>query len=277
MKTKKNHKLHKEAGFTLTELTMVIVILGILGAMGGDFIAEMFRGFRATNSRLEMYEEAKTALFRMERELHIMIPNGVCVTADLGGTCVADGSPAPEIRFGMILEDTMRNNNLSGGYTQQPVDFPLTAPATLTDMNGGATPPTGGIVSVYNTSWATFAGGSRLFSVSATAGSDMIFGGQTISDYSPQSRYFLVDRGVSYRYDNGSGTLFRKVTGVSSAGLASFGSAVEYPLLQNITDFRFYYAAPSLSRNGIISLVFTLSRDGNTLQMHKEIHVKNVP
>lgn len=266
-----------ECGFTLVEIMMVIVILGVIGAVGGDFIAVVFRGFADTNTRMEIYEEGKTALVRMERELHGMLPNAICVTSNGGASCESDGTAGNEIRFAMIQEDVMRSNGLAGSYQEEAIDFPLTAPAILTESNPAATPRVGDIVSIYNTSWPTFAGGARLFGITAAGGNSMTFGSQTITATSPQQRYYVVDRGVSYRWDSASGTLFRKVVAVSSGGPGDFSAAVEYPLAQNIGDFRFYYAAPSLARNGIVSMVFTMVKDAHSVVMHKEIHVKNVP
>jgi len=267
----------QEAGFTLIEIVMVIVILGVIGAVGADFIAQVFVGFKDSNDRMEMYEEGTAALTRMERELHGMLPNGICVTNDRGAHCVADGTPGNEIRFGMIMEDVMRLNNLVGAYTEQAVDFPRVAPATLTEINSGATPRINDIVSVYNTGWESFVGGTRLFRITGVAGNILNFSGQTVIDPSPQSRYYIVDRGVSYRWDSSDQTLFRSIAPVSEAGLGDLNNAVEYPLATNVEDFKFYYAAPSLARNGIVSMVFTLAKGGHSIVMHKEIHVKNVP
>lgn len=266
-----------ESGFTLIEITMVIVLLGVIGVAGADFIGEMFRGFRDTNARLEMYEEGKAALVRMERELHGMLPNAICVTNDTASTCESDGTSGNEIRFGMIAEDTMRNSGLVGGYTEAAVEFPQSASATLTEVNPGGAPLTGTVVSVYNTGWSDFAAGSRLFQVTGVTGNEMTFNGQSIPTPSPQGRYYLVGRTISYRWDATEQILYRSVDSVTSAGSGDFSTAVEYPLARNVADFNFYYAAPSLSRNGIVSMVFTVARDGQSVVMHREIHVKNVP
>ena len=264
-------------GFTLTELVMVIVLLGIIGGVGGSFISEVFRGFADSDTRLQLYNEGKNALVRMERELHIMLPNAVCITSNGGLSCESDGTPGSEIRFGMILEDGMLSNNMVGRYNENPVDFPRTAPATLSDYNSGATPPAGGVVSLYNTNWNTFAGGSKLFTITGVSANIMTFAGQTITGPSPQKRYYLVDRCVSYRWDSAASTLSRRVTGVSNAGAGSFSGVTAYPMAKNVDDFRFYYAAPSLTRNGIVSVVFNMRKNGQNVEMHKEIHVKNVP
>lgn len=272
---KTGREILDQAGFTLIEMVMVIVILGVIGTAGADFIADIFRGFSQTNSRLAIYEEGKDALVRMERELHNMLPNAICVVANTGN-CVSDGTAGKEIRFGMILEEVMRSQGLMGAYSESAIEFPQPSPASLTDVNAAAVARVDDIVSLYNTSWNSFVTGGKLFKITAVAGNKMNFGGQALTSPSPQRRYYIVDRCVSYRWDDASNTLFRSVGTVAENGV-NFSGSVEYPLAKNVEDFRFYYMAPSLSRNGIISVVFTMTKDDHDIVMHKEIHVKNVP
>jgi len=73
-------------GFTLVELIMVIVILGILGTMGAEFISLSFKGFSDTKARADIYEEGKLALTRMEKELRNAVPNAIKDTTGGGAT-----------------------------------------------------------------------------------------------------------------------------------------------------------------------------------------------
>lgn len=275
------YKLARNDGFTMIELVMVIVILAVLGVAGADFISQAFLGFSQTNSRLELYEEGKTALARMERELHGMLPNAICVRNG-SGACISNGAPGNEIRFGMIAEYGMRNSDLVGRYSESSTDINI-QPDVITDINAPQAASVSTILSIYNTSWGDFNTGTKLFevlSISNGADPDEEPGEMTlipnITTSSPYQRYYIVDRAVSYRWDSSTGILWRAAVPVDTSG-PNYSSLSEYPLARDVVDFDFYYAAPSLARNGIVSMVFTLSKNGEQINMHKEIHVKNVP
>ncbi len=263
----------KQSGFTIIELIMVIVILSILGVAGADFISVAFRGFANTSDRLELYEEGKAALVRMEKELHNAVPNAVCVVGP-GGNCLPAGSPGQELRFGIIADHTMAANGLFGKYTETSAEL-MAAPDQITDRNGvGA--PVGSVVSVYNTAWADFNSGARLYGVNSVD----IDGTMTLSapmvSFSPRQRYYLVNRAISYKWDSSTGVLSRSIKQVGAGGVGNFVNP-RFPAARGVSDFRVYYSEPSATRDGIVSVLFTLSRNGENINMHKEFHIKNVP
>ncbi|MEA2082980.1 MAG: prepilin-type N-terminal cleavage/methylation domain-containing protein [Thermodesulfobacteriota bacterium] len=252
--------MKNSSGFTLIELVIVIVILGVLGVMGSDFISSAFKGFSATDARMEMYEEGKIALVRMEREIHNAIPNGVNLAA------------ANELQLGVIDEQEMRVQNLFGRYTELSADFPT---LTLTDNDGAASPQINWVVSLYNRNWSDFNGGSRLFSVTGVSANEMTFG-VNLNDPSPSRRYYVVDKAVSYFWDSTDNTLYRSVATVSAAtGVGSFST--KYPLATHINNLQFQYAAGTLARNGLVIIDMVMARGAEEISFHKEIHIRNVP
>jgi MSHA biogenesis protein MshO len=261
--------LKLEKGFTLIELIIVMVILGILGLLGGAFISKGFQGFKATDNRVAIYEEGKLALVRMEREIHNAVPNAV----DSG---TLDGDPT-DLRFGMIDEIAMRN--VFGKYTE-------TSPAnTITDETAGLPgPPTISIISIYNRDWTDFTGlplpQRRLYTVTNLVGAQMTLSKPiTPPRSSPRQRYYAVDRAVRY-YLSGT-TLLRSHLAINAENVNFNTLPVQtgYPLARNIQpgSLQFSYSPATLTRNAVVTINFDITKGGEQVSFHKEVHIRNVP
>ena len=246
----------------MVELVIVIVVLGILGAMGAEFISQAFKGFFDTDIRMEMYEEGKSALVRMEREIHIAVPNAVEVsTVTL---------PGDTISFGVIDENAMAG--VFGQYMEEhPTDTKIITDKLASLSNNL-------LVSIYNTSWDDFTGGSRVYLVDGTNSVSEI-----IKQASPYGRFYYVrDKAVRFEVST-VGTLQRRTAPVDehSVDLAGFTSSPQDPLAKNVTqipglDF-FTYTPGTSTRNSVVTINFAISRNGETVTFHKEIQVRNVP
>lgn len=247
----------RQNGFTLMELIIVIVLLGIVGAMGAGFISAAFKGFFDSDVRMEMYEEGKAAMVRMEREIHIALPNAVQINGN-------------GIEFGVIDENAMAN--VFGRYTETSP----TGGATITDQTSGL--PLGTLVSIYNTEWAIFSNGSRTYRVTSNGANPMTLD-RNIGAASPYQRFYAV-RPTAVSFSVAGTTLSRSTAAVNFGGaLGAFGGA--QPLAQNIVPDGalpyFTYDPGTSTRNSVVSIHFAISRNGETVNFHKEVQVRNVP
>jgi MSHA biogenesis protein MshO len=252
-------------GFTLIELVIVIVLLGVLGAMGSDFISQTFKGFSSTSSRKEIYEEGKTALVRMEREIRNAIPNAI------------NRVSATELQISIIDETAMRG--VFGRYIES-------APTTVINDETTALAD-GSIISIYNRSWSDLTNTTfsqrRLYTVAGASGTSMpldtSFKSGVISS-SPSHRYYAVDKTIRYYLDDT--TLRRSQLDVSSENVDFTNFPVDAagkPMAKNIKtgSLQFYYTPASLTRNAVVSIQFTLAKGDEEVSFHKEVHIRNVP
>ncbi len=250
----------------MIELVIVIVLLGILGTMGSSFISQAFKGFSASNHRREIYEEGKTALVKLEREIRNAIPNAVNLVS------------STELQIGIIDEVVMQP--VFGRYAES-------APTnTITDETVALADNT--IVSIYNRNWSDFSNTSitqrRLYRVSGPSGASMPLdptfkpGGVIAS--SPSHRFYAVDKVVRYYLDGSTLRRSRIDITTENEDLTAFPADSDgKPMAKNIEagSLVFDYTPASLTRSALVTIQFTLDKGGEKVSFHKEIHIRNVP
>jgi len=77
-------------GFTLIEVIISIVVLGILSAIVAVFIRAPILGYRDTVDRIEVTDQADLALRRIARDLRVALPNSVRTASDGAGNTVLE-------------------------------------------------------------------------------------------------------------------------------------------------------------------------------------------
>lgn len=276
-----------QRGFSLIELVIVIVIMGVLSAIVGIFIVQPVQGYLGTVARVELVNATDNALRRVGRDLRIALPNSVRVAASgltlelipttAGGRYFQDdATPAAQrLSFGVADADgfgvmgagvSLRSGqnlvfyNLGEGIIESDA---YAATNTLTSNRRPYTGATGAAVTTIATgSWAALPVAAR----------------------SAPFRFQVIDPPVSYHCDLATGTLTRFVNYGFNAGQASppvgGSSAI---LVTGVTACRFSYDASVVAvRAGLVGLALTLSATlpgsgAETVSLYHSVHVDNLP
>jgi MSHA biogenesis protein MshO len=272
----------RQAGFTLTEAIIVIVILGALAGASAIFIRGPVDAYFAVGRRAQMADTADTAIRRMHRELKAALPNSVRVT----GTC--GGAAACYLEFIPVVGGGRYRAAPDGVGAGNILDF--AAADTSFDIIGPSVSiPTGSNwIVVYNLGIT----GADAYS-GATAATDVrrVYGGASgnvtsismtstnrLPFESPSRRFQVVGNPVTYECLPTSNVL-QRYSGYgfnASQAAAAPGGNVSI-LAANVSGCNFVYAQAAGRRAGLVATTLQITQGGETISLFYEVHVSNVP
>jgi MSHA biogenesis protein MshO len=280
-----------EAGFTLIEAIVAIVITGIVAGIVAGFIAKPVEGYADSVRRAELTDVADVALRRMTRDVRLALPNSLRTVANgfefvmtrAGGRYRADGdgSTCGNFLFTTDVDCT------PGVETASELDFDVLGP--MPAITGGDR------IVVYNfgAGYApadAYAGGN----IATVSGAVAItvnpvplvanpFPAQLPPLPSPTARFQVVGAtDLVVRYTCTGGVLTR-FAGCSLAtpsvcagtGAVLAGSVTAEPKATCTID----YASAATGRNGLLLVRLTLTDtpSGESATLVQQIHVDNAP
>lgn len=265
-------------GFTLIEVILVTVLIGILAAVSVVFILPPFQAAGDLERRAALVDAADLALNRMTREARNALPNSVRVL-NPGHvefiTTVTAGRyrrlPAPGGGSDRFVPARSEDSfDVLGGLT----DAAAVAPrgAGIDCGNGG-----GHCLSVYNTGQPGFNAynGENIAAITGADGASISYdsggSGPAFATHSPNQRFYVVDTVVSYICSDG------ELRRHSDYGLGASPAGTGALLAANVENCQFTYTPGTAARRGLLTLRLDLAQNSEAVFLLAQAQVMNTP
>lgn len=296
-------------GFTLIELIIVILIIGILSGVLYTILRGPMQQYVQVQQRANLVDIAETALQRMTREIRLALPNSIRIAASAGVTSIeflrtldggryrdkpdAAGTP---VCGGPAAQDVLRFNTANDCF--EVLDGLTNLPATGGGGTSRATCLQGGAdcLVIFNTgqTGANAYAGDNIAGIEAASANSLTFDITPLAKFpfrSPRQRFQIVDTPVSFLCNTGTGELLRldnyDILAVqpvdappgSTDFTATSAMRNSNLLVNRVNSCNFSYSPGTASRAAMVTLQISI-RDNNLGQevtLLQQVHVSNQP
>jgi MSHA biogenesis protein MshO len=282
----------RNAGFTLVEIVVTLVISAVVVSFVSVFISGPIRGFMDQGRRVRLVDAADTALRRIGRDVRRALPNSVRVTSsgnvvalELLGT--ADGAryrAQPPGTAEQILDLTTDDDSFDALAPFTRVAKPFSSTSHYLAIYNVGVP---GADAYEKLNVITPPGTQIDIDVDGATGEDRVqmTPGFRFAYDSPTRRVYLVDGPVTYLCDSLAGTLMRYQGYSIEASQAAVDSHAELDaagatpslMANQLASCAFAYTPGTAERAGLVSLQFRVSAQGETVSLLSQVHVDNAP
>lgn len=281
----------KGNGFTLVELILVIVVLGILATATTSYLGLGARMYAEASDRDKLLSQSRFALERLTRELRNALPNSVRLhNANNGWQCIefvpvivaaryttipTVAQPGASIPLFSMASEWTRLSVEEASYIAENKIFRVYVYATdRSQIYPAAEPSSGRFHSLSLVDLYTIVGTSAPFAVTLNLSGNVSF-----SNSSPSNRLYLADQPVSYCITTSSQLLRYESYGYSaSTPTLNANNGVLMAKNLNTLQSSFVIEEPVLSRNSVVHVVLAFeSGFSDGLFFNQEIHIPNAP
>ena len=289
----------KQAGFTLIELIMVMVITGIIASVVAIFMKTPVDQYLDIARRAEMTDIADTALHRMARDIRTAVPNSVRLSGDkyieflptkaggryranaTGSNCSAVGNTENDALsfistdtcfeiLGPTIDDFATDDQIVVGSTQSDGNLPYQDPSSATSIRRTYSSDT----VIANTQIVVITSSTPLPGTAKLEGYrfEVVPGEQKAITYACENIGGITE---------GTGTLTRYwAYGFNAAQVTPPftppSGGLSALLADKISDCSIAYNTTN-QRNGLLAITLTIMSGGESISLYQEIHVNNTP
>ena len=263
-----SRSLHQR-GFTLVELVVVIVVLGILSVGTVRFLRDASDGYASSTRRAELGSNARLAVERLSRDLRTALPNSVRVV----GACI-EYVPVVAASTYQAIPVAMSAASFKAA--------PLTAVGALANVRVAVHPDDPSTLYPLSVPGAispsaTFSAPDASNTITVTLAASHRFAAE-----SAQKRFFVVATPVSYCVD--AGRLFRYQSyGFLAVQPAPAVLPVAQPQRAVVADALvaggapFTYTGASENRNAVVKVTLAFASSGDRVDIDHLVQLRNVP
>lgn len=277
--------LQRQRGFTLVELVMVIVILGVVGGMVSVFMKGPIDAYFASGRRAALTDVADTTVRRMARDIHKALPNSLRTPGVLG-QCVEFIPTKTGGRY--RAQDAAAGTSLDFSIADTSFNMLGSNAALLANQRIVA----GDVVVVYNLGIA----GADAYANDNTGivsglGVETAAPIETPITLNPGKKFPLPSGGNRFQVLSGTeqvvgyvcsgGTLRRYVRtlayGTPGACPAPAAVAADPIIANHVSSCNFDYSGSDLQRNALVRMAIAITDSNETVSLYHEVHVNNTP
>jgi MSHA biogenesis protein MshO len=278
------HRHRPRRGFTLVELVMVMVVLGIIAATLMVFFVPAMQGWLGLRRRADLTDQAVTALNTMQRDVRLAVPNSI----RLPNASCFELVPTTEGGRYRIADD--------GSGASKPLDLSAGTSLDFDILTSLSSDPTGSYAVIDNQNPGDVYAQTNLRQVTKYLSSGVSTGvarltiASAFNDPGYQSgRFVIVPSTGPVFYScvgagtdssgTGTGTVYRTTGYGFNAAYPSSCPATGVVLATHVSSCAFVYSpnAGATQQSGFVSMNLTLQRDGEAVSLVMGAHVANVP
>jgi len=301
--------MNARRGFTLIEMVVAILVLGIVGITFGVFIVPAITANQAIERRAALVDSAEIAVRRMARDIRIALPNSVRVsyvagtgfaiemipTIDGGRYCLSGDANCAGAAQLLAIGSSDTDFDILGCFhnaTFTGATFPSTAFRLVVGDSSGAVYSAAGtnvVVTPTSTSITLSTvngGGAGSGACGASSGANTSYRhhlalstGQTFPNASSRRRVFIIQTPVTYICNIAGGTLTRYYGYATSATAPTPTSppagATSALVTDKVSACTVTTTTADVQTGGYVKLSLSLANAGETVQLNHETQLDN--
>ena len=279
------HKSQKHRGFTLVELVTVIVVLGVVSVGIFGFIRTGVDIYSDVTQRVQLLNDSRFVIERINRELRGAIPNSIRVASTTDNTiqCI-EFVPSEWVAFytSLSVKPDITNNAVVVEFFDNEIDFVLSVgdfaivyPLNNIDLYDLTKNRRQEITACTNE--------KNNCSMQDATGTVKLTVTNRFEAHSPASRLYIANKAVSYCVRDNDNTIYRhqNIINTNQEVYLTGGVLMAENVVNNLADtsldkpFTVYDAA--LNRNGLVNILLAFEQDDEIINYNSEVHIANVP